>query len=169
MAAQKEDDEVMRRALAQETGNASSASTEKVPDMEPMKMQHKQVKLRRILVNGVECGCGETLHICGSQFEVTLQMQVVSMEQPVPPARQAAVLVGLLQPNLGRERQSAKGSPEGEAAGSAEGQPDGAEKGNKKGAVTNEAEIMGYDGFDEGKGKGSRSSTEGRRGSPLVR
>ena len=66
MAAQKEDDEVMRRALAQETGNASSASTEKVPDMEPMMMQHKQVKLRRVLVNGVECGCGETLHICGS-------------------------------------------------------------------------------------------------------
>ena len=48
--------------------------------------------MRRILVNGVECGCGDVVHVCGSQFEVALQMQIVNMEQPSPqlPAQPSA-------------------------------------------------------------------------------
>ena len=71
----------MQQALDQADGAASSASTERVPSMVEARPQHKWVKLRRILINGVELGCGETVYVRRAQFEVALQMQVLNMEQ----------------------------------------------------------------------------------------
>ena len=53
-AAQRADDEAMRQAMAQGEGSGSSASTERIQKRVPVREQHKQVKMRRILINGVE-------------------------------------------------------------------------------------------------------------------
>ena len=41
-----------------------AAVPERVPVRVPMKEQYRQAKLRRILVNGVECAGGEEVHVC---------------------------------------------------------------------------------------------------------
>ena len=71
----------MRMALStKDEERAGSVDTEPGPDLCATKSQHKAVKMRRVLVNGVEVNSQNEVLVCGSQFEVAIQLQVTNME-----------------------------------------------------------------------------------------
>ena len=79
--AQQEDDRTLQEAMAGDKSSHSGAETERTREIAPTRAQYKSVQLRRVLLNGVAMTEGNEITVCGSQFEVVLQIRITNVAE----------------------------------------------------------------------------------------